>query len=230
MKKKVLLSWSSGKDSAWTLHILRQQNQFDVVGLFTTVNQRHDRVAMHAVRRELLMLQAQHAGLPLEIIGIPDPCSNADYEARMAAFVTRCQQREIDCFAFGDLYLTDIREYREQKLAGSGIEPLFPLWGISTTTLSQAMIAGGLRAYLTCVDPRQLPAPFAGRAFDQTLLDQLPAAVDPCGENGEFHSFVFAGPMFDRAIDVTPGEVVTRGGFVFTDLLPTAKKGNADVT
>jgi len=222
MKKRVLLSWSSGKDSAWALHALRQQDAFEVVGLFTTVNQAHDRVAMHAVRRELLMLQAQRAGLPLEVIEIPDPCSNEDYEVRMAAFVARCQQRKIDCFAFGDLYLEDIREYREQKLAGSGIDAIFPLWGLATDGLSQTMIDGGLRAHLTCVDPRRLDARFAGREFDRTLLDELPADVDPCGENGEFHSFVFAGPMFDGDIAVSLGEVVERDGFVFADLLSGA--------
>ncbi|MBL1260238.1 MAG: adenine nucleotide alpha hydrolase [Thiotrichaceae bacterium] len=229
MKKSVLLSWSSGKDSAWALHVLRQQNEFDVVGLFTTVNQVHDRVAMHAVRRELLMLQAQHAGLPLEVIEIPDPCSNADYEQRMGAFMTRCQQRKIDCFAFGDLYLEDIREYREQKMAGSGIDAIFPLWGCPTAELSQTMIDGGLRAHLTCVDPRCLDRRFAGREFDRALLDELPMDVDPCGENGEFHSFVFAGPMLDGDIDVSLGEIVERGGFVFADLLAGAKEGQADV-
>jgi len=229
MKKRVLLSWSSGKDSAWTLHVLRQQDEFEVVGLFTTVNQAHDRVAMHAVRRELLLLQAQRAGLPLEVIEIPDPCSNEDYEVRMAAFVARCQQRKIDCFAFGDLYLEDIREYREQKLAGSGIDVIFPLWRLATDALSQAMIDGGLRAHLTCVDPRRLDARFAGREFDRSLLEELPADVDPCGENGEFHSFVFAGPMFDGDIAVSLGEVVERGGFVFADLLPDAGAERTDV-
>jgi len=228
MKKRVLLSWSSGKDSAWALHVLRQQDEFEVVGLFTTVNQAHDRVAMHAVRRELLLLQAQRADLPLEVIEIPDPCSNEDYEVRMAAFVARCQQRKIDCFAFGDLYLEDIREYREQKMAGSGIDVIFPLWGIATGALSQTMIDGGLRARLTCVDPRCLDARFAGREFDRSLLDELPADVDPCGENGEFHSFVFAGPMFDGDIDVSLGEVLERGGFVFADLLPGTRDGKTD--
>lgn len=228
MKKKVLLSWSSGKDSTWALHVLRQQNEFDVVGLFTTVNQVHDRVAMHAVRCELLMIQAQHTGLPLEVIEIPDPCSNEDYEVRMAAFVTRCQQRKIDCFAFGDLYLEEIREYREQKMAGSGIDVIFPLWGSATAELSQTMIDGGLRAYLTCIDPRRLDAKFAGREFDRALLGELPEDVDPCGENGEFHSFVFAGPMFDGDIDVSLGEVVERGGFVFADLLSSAVEGKTN--
>lgn len=220
MKKKVLLSWSSGKDSAWALHILRQHDAYEVVGLFTTVNQLHDRVAMHAVRRELLEAQARSAGLPLEIIELPDSCSNTDYEVRMAAFVERCQQRTIDCFAFGDLFLEDIRAYREQKLVGSGIEAIFPLWGRSTSLLSREMIDGGLRAHLTCIDPRQLTAHFAGREFDQSLLDEFPTSVDLCGENGEFHSFVFAGPMFSGVIDVVVGEVVERGGFIFADLLP----------
>ncbi len=228
MRKTVLLSWSSGKDSAWALHLLRQQDAFEVVGLFTTVNQRHDRVAMHAVRRELLALQAQCTSLPLEVIEIPDPCSNADYELRMAAFVERCRQQKVDCFAFGDLYLEDIRAYREQKLAGSGIDAIFPLWGIPTATLSAQMIDSGVRAHLTCIDPRHLAADFAGRVFDHALLKALPAAVDPCGENGEFHSFVSAGPMFDGDIDVTVGEVVTRGGFVFADLLLTVADEKSD--
>jgi len=228
MKKRVLLSWSSGKDSAWALHVLRQQPEIEVVGLFTTVNLTHDRVAMHAVRRELLALQAVRAGLPLDIIEIPSPCSNAEYEARMSVFVARCQQRSIDCFAFGDLYLQDIREYREQKLAGCGIEPLFPLWGMPTATLCREMIESGLRAHLTCVDPQQLSATFAGREFNHALLDELPPEVDPCGENGEFHSFVFAGPMFDGVIDITLGEVVERDGFVFADLLPAEVKEAID--
>lgn len=228
MKKRVLLSWSSGKDSAWALHVLRQQREIEVVGLFTTVNQVHDRVAMHAVRRELLMLQAERAGLPLDIIEIPGPCSNAEYEARMSAFVARCQQRSINCFAFGDLYLEDIRVYREKKLAGCGIEPIFPLWGMPTATLSREMIEGGLRAHLTCVDPKQLAPQFVGRMFNHALLDELPAAVDPCGENGEFHSFVSAGPMFDGVIDITVGEIVERDGFVFADLLPAEIKENTN--
>ncbi len=229
MKKRVLLSWSSGKDSAWALHLLRQQREIEVVGLFTTVNQVHDRVAMHAVRRELLVLQAHRAGLPLDIIEIPSPCSNADYEARMSMFVARCQQREIDCFAFGDLYLEDIREYREQKLVGCGIEALFPLWGMPTATLCREMVEGRLQARLTCIDPRQLSAQFAGREFNHALLDELPTDVDPCGENGEFHSFVFAGPMFDGDIEITVGAVVQRDGFVFADLLPIETSGKFNV-
>jgi len=228
MKKRVLLSWSSGKDSAWALHVLRQQDEVDVVGLFSTVNQVHDRVAMHAVRRELLEQQAQQTGLPLEVVEIPDPCSNADYEARMSLFVERCQQRKIDCFAFGDLYLEDIRAYREQKLEGSGIGAIFPLWGIPTASLSRGMIDGGLQAHLTCIDPRQLSERFAGRKFNHSLLDELPTDVDPCGENGEFHSFVFAGPMFEGEINITVGEVVQRDGFVFADLLPAERARSFD--
>lgn len=220
MVQQVMLSWSSGKDSAWALHRLRQQPDVEVVGLFTTLNQRYDRVAMHAVRRKLLEQQAACAGLPLDLIEIPDPCSNEQYQHCMSEFVERCQQRSIDNFAFGDLYLEDIRSYREENLEGSGIGALFPLWGIPTDELAREMIKGGLRAHLTCVDPRQLPKEFAGRDFNCALLDELPEGVDPCGENGEFHSFVYAGPMFSDQIDVTPGEVVERDGFVFADMLP----------
>lgn len=219
-RRKVVLSWSSGKDSAWSLHVLRADHTVEVVGLLTTVNRVHDRVAMHAVRRQLLDRQAQAAGLPLLSVEIPSPCSNADYEAAMGAAVAKLRADGIHAVAFGDLFLEDIRAYREQKLAGSGLEPLFPLWGRPTDALAREMVRGGLVAHLTCVDPRRLPASFAGRTFSESLLDELPATVDPCGENGEFHSFVSAGPMFQRAISVSAGPIVERDGFVFADLLP----------
>ncbi len=219
---KTLLSWSTGKDSAWSLHVLRQSPDIEVAGLFTTVNAAFDRVAMHAVRRKLLEAQAEAAGLPLHVIEIPWPCPNEAYEAAMGAFVAEQKAQGIEAMAFGDLFLEDIRAYREAKLDGTGITPLFPLWGRETGALAREMIAGGLKARLTCVDPKKLPASFAGRAFDAALLADLPEGIDPCGENGEFHTCVFAGPMFAHAIDVELGEVQERDGFVFADLLPAA--------
>jgi uncharacterized protein (TIGR00290 family) len=219
---KTLLSWSTGKDSAWSLHVLRQTPGIEVVGLFSTVNAAFDRVAMHAVRRQILEAQAAAAGLPLSVIEIPWPCPNEVYEARLGAFVAEQQEAGIAAMVFGDLFLEDIRAYREAKLAGSGVTPLFPLWGRDTAELAREMIAGGLKAHLTCIDPRKLPASFAGRAFDAELLADLPEGVDPCGENGEFHTCVVAGPMFSAPLAVATGEVMERDGFVFADLLPAA--------
>lgn len=220
MRSKALLSWSSGKDSAWALHVLRQRGEVEIVGLLTTVNQAADRVAMHAVRSELLRAQAAAAGLALHAVGIPSPCSNEQYEAAMGAFIHGARADGITTIAFGDLFLEDVRRYREEKLAGTGITPLFPLWEIATDELARTMIAGGLRARLTCVDPKQLAPSFVAREFDGELLAQLPPSVDPCGERGEFHSFAYAGPMFDAPIAIQSGEVVERDGFVFADLLP----------
>jgi diphthamide synthase (EF-2-diphthine--ammonia ligase) len=222
---RTLLAWSSGKDSAWALHVLRQAAAADpsaprVAGLLTTVNVTHGRVAMHAVRRELLAAQAAAAGLPLVEVEIPWPCSNADYERAMGAAMAGARQDGIAHVAFGDLFLADIRRYREEKLAGTGITPLFPLWGRPTAQLARDMLAGGLVAHLTAVDPRQVPGALAGRRFDAALLADLPATADPCGENGEFHTFVSAGPMFAAPIAVHVGEVVERDGFVFADVLP----------
>lgn len=214
------LSWSSGKDSAWSLEMLRRGGEHEVTGLFTTVNALFDRVAMHAVRRTLLEAQAKAAGLPLHAIDIPYPCPNADYERIMGAFVARAQAHGVDAMAFGDLFLADIRAYREKQLAGTGIAPLFPLWGRDTRKLAAEMIDGGLVAHVTCVDPRKLDRAFAGRRFDRTLLADLPTGVDPCGENGEFHTFVSAGPMFHEAVPIRTGEVVERDGFVFGDMAP----------
>lgn len=214
----VALSWSSGKDSAWTLHRLRQDPNIEVVALVTTINEAFNRVAMHAVRQALLHAQAEAAGLPLIEVPIPYPCSNADYESRMRALLERLRGERIERMAFGDLHLTDIRAYREKQLQDTGITPLFPLWNEPTPELARSMIAGGLRAVLTCVDPKRLAAEFCGREFNAALLDALPANVDPCGENGEFHSFACAGPMFRAPIAVEIGETVERDGFVFTDL------------
>jgi uncharacterized protein (TIGR00290 family) len=217
-RPKALLSWSSGKDSAWALHVLRRQGDVDVVGLLTTINRVHDRVAMHAVRTELLRAQAAAAGLPLWEVPIPSPCANAEYEAAMGAAMDRAKREGITHVAFGDLFLEDIRRYREEKLAETGILPLFPLWGESTAELAREMIEAGLRARLTCVDPKQMPRELAGRDFDARLLAELPASVDPCGERGEFHTFAWAGPMFGAPVPVSLGEIVERDGFVFADL------------
>ena len=219
--KRVALSWSSGKDSAWSLKLLRQDPAIEVAALITTINEEFDRVAMHAVRRELVELQAASAGLPLWKIGLPWPCSNEEYEARMRQVCVRAVQEDIRAIAFGDLFLTDIRAYRERQLTGTGLEPLFPVWQIPTGQLAREMIAAGVRAKITCIDPKKLPREFAGRDFDAAFLNDLPPGVDPCGENGEFHSFVYAGPMFREPIPVEVGEIVERDGFIFADV-----KGN----
>jgi uncharacterized protein (TIGR00290 family) len=222
---RVLLAWSSGKDSAFSLHVLRQAAARDpaaprVAGLLTTVNATHQRVAMHAVRRELLAAQARAAGLPLREVPIPSPCSNAQYDEAMGAAMAAARAEGVTHVAFGDLFLEDIRRYREEKLAGTGIAPLFPLWGRPTRALAEEMLDAGVVAHLTAVDPRQVPSTLAGRRWDRALLAELPAAADPCGENGEFHTFVSAGPMFSAPLAVRAGEVVTRDGFTFADVLP----------
>jgi uncharacterized protein (TIGR00290 family) len=214
------LSWSSGKDSAFALHTLRAAETYDIVGLLTTVNQAHDRVAMHAVRRELLRTQARAARLPLFEVDLPYPCSNDEYETLMREFVARALALGVTAVAFGDLFLRDVREYRERQLAGTGLTPVFPLWDRPTPALAREMIALGLKAQLTCVDPQQIAKSFAGRSFDQRLLDDLPASADPCGERGEFHTFVWSGPMFAEPVSVHSGVIVERDGFVFADLLP----------
>jgi len=218
--QRVLLSWSSGKDSAWALHLLRQRQELEVVGLLTTFNEAANRVAMHAVRQSLVEAQAAAARLPLWQVPLPFPCSNAEYEDRMGAAIARAQREGVTHMAFGDLFLQDVREYRIRMLAGTGIEPLFPLWGSAADTpaLARQMLQGGLRAILTCVDPRQLPDTFVGRMYDAQFLNDLPDAVDPCGERGEFHTFCFAGPMFAFEISVQTGDKVSRDGFCFMDL------------
>ena len=219
-RPKALVSWSSGKDSAWALHAVRAQNQVEVVGLLTTVTAEFSRVAMHAVRDVLLDAQALCLGLPSRKVSLPWPCSNAIYEREMAEALQAARAEGVTHVVFGDLFLQDIRAYREAKLAGTGISPLFPLWQRDTRVLAQEMIDGGLRAILTCVDPSKLDRTFAGREFDRELLAALPTTVDPCAENGEFHTFAWAGPMFEKPIAVVRGEVVERDGFVFADLLP----------
>jgi uncharacterized protein (TIGR00290 family) len=222
--RRVLLSWSSGKDSAWTLHVLRRQPDVEVVALLTTFSEATDRVAMHAVRRPLVEAQAAGAGLDLWPVPLPSPCPNEVYENRMRAAIARAREAGVTHVAFGDLFLEDIRAYRTRMMAGTGIEPLFPIWctPAETPALARRMLREGLRAVLTCIDPEQLPASFAGRSYDETLLSDLPATVDPCGERGEFHTFCCAGPMFVSEIAVQVGEPASRDGLRFVDLLPFA--------
>jgi uncharacterized protein (TIGR00290 family) len=222
--KRTLLSWSSGKDSAWTLHVLRQQAEYEVVGLLTTFNGEANRVAMHGVRRELVDAQAQAAGVRLWDVDLPSPCSNADYESIMKATCETAVQQGIEYVAFGDLFLRDIREYRERQLQDSGLTPLFPVWDIPTRELARTMMASGLKAKLVCVDCKCLPPELVGREFDEQLLSEFAPEIDPCGENGEFHSFVYAAPIFRQDIRVEVGEIVTRDRFVFADLTLAARK------
>jgi uncharacterized protein (TIGR00290 family) len=217
------MSWSSGKDSAYALQVARTAGDVRVTGLLTTVNAEFDRVAMHGVRRELLQAQADALGLPLHVVELPWPCPNEVYESRMAAAVAVAAAAGVSRMIFGDLFLTDIRSYREARLAGTGIEPVFPLWGRPTDALAAEMLDAGLSAVVSCVDPAQAPRSLAGRRFDQELLGDLAAfspLVDPCGENGEFHTFVTAGPGFRREVPVAVGNLVERDGFMFADLLP----------
>ncbi len=216
---KTLVSWSSGKDSAWMLHVLKQDRNVEIGALLTTMNEAFDRVAMHAVRRTLLEHQAHAAGIPLWTVPLPWPCTNADYEARMHTAVSQAVADGFTHVAFGDLFLEDVRRYREDRLAGTGLTPMFPIWGIPTDRLALEMIDGGLRAVLTCVNPIHLDRSFAGRQFDRSLLADLPPGIDPCGERGEFHSFAYDGPMFTHPVAVSPGEIVDRDGFVFADLI-----------
>lgn len=216
--KKTLVSWSSGKDSAWLVHILRGMPDITLGAILTTINENARRVAMHAVRVELLEAQADALGLPLWQVPIPSPCSNEAYELAMAQAVQRAVGEGFTHMAFGDLFLEDVRRYREERLAGTGLTPIFPLFGSDTTELAREMIAAGLGARLTCVDPKVIDRAFAGREFDARLLADLPPLVDPCGERGEFHSFAYRGPMFSRPVPIETGVIVERDGFVFADL------------
>lgn len=228
MRKKLLVSWSSGKDSAWTLHVLRQSNEYEIVGLLTTINASFDRVAMHGVRREMVEAQAAAAGLPLWAVPLPWPCSNEQYEAAMGAACAKALDAGVEAVAFGDLFLEDVRQYRIDHMRGIGLTPIFPLWKLETRQLLRDMWAGGIRSRIVCLDPRKLAASFAGRDLDESLLDEFPPGIDPCGENGEFHTFVYDGPMFAHAIALQNGDTVTRDGFVFTDVLaPQESVGEA---
>jgi len=217
---KAWLAWSSGKDSAWALHRVRQAGDFQIVALLTTINRTNARVAMHAVRENLLELQAAEIGLPLVKVPIPAGCVNEEYERAMGEAMERARAEGVFHVVFGDLFLEDIRAYREKQLARCGMTGVFPLWGTNTRRLAEEMLAGGLSAHLTCVDPAKLDRSFAGRRFSKELVEAFPPDVDPCGENGEFHTFANAGPMFQRSIPVATGEIVERNGFVFADLLP----------
>jgi uncharacterized protein (TIGR00290 family) len=218
---RILFSWSSGKDSAWALHTLRTSGQYEIVALLTTLNSEFNRVAMHGVRHELLRAQASELGLPLWEVPLPWPCTNEEYEACMGAVLARAKREGIEAVGFGDLFLEDIRQYREERMAAVGMKCLFPLWGRDTAVLARDMIENGLRATLTSVDSKQLDTAFAGREFDTALLNDLPEGVDPCGEKGEFHSFVHAGPMFAHPIAVITGETVVRDGFAYADVVPS---------
>jgi uncharacterized protein (TIGR00290 family) len=226
--KRTLLSWSSGKDSAWSLRLLRQQSEYEIVGLLTTFNQAANRVAMHAVRRSLVEAQAKATGIPLWDVDLPWPCSNANYENIMKERCKAAVRAGIECIAFGDLFLADIRVYREKQLENSELQPIFPVWGTPTPELAHSMIKSGVRAKLTCVNPKLLSPEFVGREFDEQLLSEFPSHIDPCGENGEFHTFVYAGPMFLHDLSVEVGEIVSRDGFVFADLSLSQDKADTD--
>lgn len=218
MKKRALVSWSSGKDAAWALHLMRQSGEYEIAGLLTTMNAAFDRVAMHGTRREVVEAQAKAAGLPLRTVPLPWPCSNEQYEAAMRSACAQAVAEGIEVIAFGDLFLEDVRAYREEKLKGTGLEPVFPLWGLPTDSLAREMLATGLRARIVCLDPAKLPGEFAGRDLDESVLDAMPEGCDPCAERGEFHTVAYAGPMFRRAVPLKTGEVVERDGFVFADV------------
>jgi uncharacterized protein (TIGR00290 family) len=220
-RPRALISWSSGKDSAFALHEIRRTGAFDVVGALTTVNEIFGRVSIHGVREEILHAQLAAAGLPANVVPIPHPCPNEVYEERMAMAMADAKRNGVTHVIFGDLFLADIRAYREQKLAGTGLTPVFPLWDRPTAALAREMIASGLEARLVTVERTKLDSSFAGRSFDQVLLADLPSGIDPCGENGEFHTCVIAGPMFSHRIEVASGDVVERDGFAYCDLLLT---------
>jgi len=220
LRKKTLLSWSSGKDSAWSLLRLQQDPQIDLRGIFSVMNERHDRVSMHATRRDLLVRQAVAAGLPLRTISLPDPCTMEQCDDIMKRFVAACAAEGIEALAFGDLFLEDIRRYREKQLQDTGMEPLFPLWGNPTRQLAEEMLSRGLKAYVSSVDLRKLPADIAGRTWSTELLAELPEGCDHCGENGEMHTIAVAGPMFQRPISVSVGETLQRDGFAYADIVP----------
>ncbi|MDW7773171.1 MAG: hypothetical protein SCH71_09815 [Desulfobulbaceae bacterium] len=220
MGKKTLLSWSSGKDSAWTLYLLQQDPGVELAGLFTVINRKYNRASMHATRLDLLQKQADAAGMELRIIELPDQCSNEECDAIMAEFIVACEEEGIECIAFGDLFLEDIRSYRENQLRRTKIMPLFPLWKIPTARLAEQMLTAGMEAYISSVDLARLPASFAGKKWSRTLLNTIPAEYDLCGENGEMHTIVVGGPMFHQTIRVRIGEIIERNGFAYADIIP----------
>jgi uncharacterized protein (TIGR00290 family) len=220
MAKRTLLSWSSGKDSTWALHLLRQNPGIELLGLFTVMNKKYSRVSMHATRLELLQVQAKAVGLPLQTIDLPDPCTNEECDTIMRQFVTESAARGVQCMSFGDLFLEDIRKYRETQLKGTGIEPVFPLWEIPTKELAEQMLSAGLEAYVSSVDLKKLPLRFAGRKWSKDLIKDFPENCDPCGENGEIHAIAVGGPMFRKSVAVRVGEVVERNGFAYADIIP----------
>lgn len=219
-RKKTLLSWSTGKDSAWALHVLRQDPSIEVVGLFATVNNRYNRVSMHASSLDMLVRQSEAVGLSVETLLLTDPCPNETYERIMGRFVDVCKKRGVVCMAFGDLFLDEVREYREQRLMRAGIEPLFPLWGMPSMDLAETMLSSGLEAYVSCVSLGVLDAGVVGRRWSMDMIHSLPSGCDPCGENGEFHTVVVDGPMFSCRIPADVGEVVVRDGFAYADIVP----------
>jgi uncharacterized protein (TIGR00290 family) len=220
MPKKTLLSWSSGKDSAWALHLLRQDPAIDLPSLFAVMNQKYNRVSMHAARLEMLQRQARSVGLPLQMINLRDPCSNEQYAAAMRSFVAESIANGVQCMAFGDLFLEDVRKYRENQLQGSGIEPIFPLWGIPVEQVVEQMLSAGLETYICSVDLKKLPSHFAGRKWSSELIAEFPPGCDPCGENGEIHTVVVNGPMFLESIPISVGEVIERDGFAYAEIIP----------
>ncbi len=217
--RRVWLWWSSGKDSAWALQLLRQDPDVSVERLITTVTPTFGRVAIHGTRISVLEAQASAVGVPLQLIELPYPCSNAEYESALEPVLEEAAATDLDSMAFGDLFLEDVREHRERLLSRSGVDSLFPLWGLDTTKLSRQVIESGVEAYVVCLDPKYVDREHAGARFDQAFLGKLPESVDPCGERGEFHTCATSGPMFQRGLDVSVGEVVEREGFVYADLL-----------
>jgi uncharacterized protein (TIGR00290 family) len=228
--RKILLSWSSGKDSAWTLHVLLQRGEVEVVGLLTTINTHFQRVAMHGTRKSLLEAQAKAVRLPLWEVPLPWPCSNEVYEQAMATTCASAISQGITGIAFGDLFLEDVRRYREDRLRGTGLDPMFPIWGRDTRELISEMIDAGLRARIVCLDPAKMGKDFAGRDLDHDVVRRFPEIVDPCGENGEFHTFAYAGPMYQHSIPIESGERIERDGFVYADVLPGTAPAVASVS
>jgi uncharacterized protein (TIGR00290 family) len=223
--KKTLLSWSSGKDSAWALHLLQQDPEIELQGLFTVVNRKYRRVSMHATRLDMLQRQADAVGLPLQTISLPDPCTNDECDRVMRDFVTMSAAEGIECMAFGDLFLEDVRRYRERQLQRTGIDALFPLWGADTRSLAERMLSAGLEAHVSSVDLKRLPSDLVGQKWSRALIAQFPEDCDPCGENGEIHTVVVDGPMFQKPLGFRVGEIVERSGFAYADIVPVDCKG-----